>query len=256
MTRILIIEDEAVIARNLQKMILQADATLLCEAILPTVSAALTWLESHPAPELIFSDIQLADGNSFEIFEKHPVDCPIIFITAYDEYAIRAFRLNSLHYLLKPVNLEEISAAVAKFRKWQGNSGAYREQVGQLLQDMRHPGQRKFKTRFLAHHLKSIVPVPEEKVGCFRKDQLIYLLTREGQEMVTDYDSLEELEELLDPARFFRANRQHIIHLDAIHQFRTGVNGRIVVTLTGPAATEVEISREKAPHFREWMEEH
>jgi DNA-binding LytR/AlgR family response regulator len=253
MTRVIIIEDEAVISRNLQKMVLHADPDMQVEAILPTVAASLEWLSTHPLPDLIFSDIQLADGNSFEIFEKNPVDCPIIFITAYDEYAMRAFRLNSLHYLLKPVNREEIQEAIDKFHRWKGYPGNYREQMSQLLHDLQHPSQRKFKTRFMAHYLKSIVPVPEDRVSCFHKDQLIYLHTRDGQELVTDYDSLEELEELLDPEKFFRANRQYIIHLDAITQFRTGINGRIIVHLTGAGQPEIEISREKAPHFREWM---
>lgn len=253
MIRVVIIEDESIIARNLRKMIEEADPSIQVEAVLPTVSGSLEWLRNNPAPDLIFSDIQLADGISFSIFEKHPINCAVIFITAYDEYAIRAFKLNSIHYLMKPVSPGEIAEAIQRFRKWSGLQPGYGEQVNNLIADLKTPAVKRYKTRFMAHFMKSIVPIPEEQVSCFHKDQLIYLVTRDGKELITDYHTLEELEELIDPARFFRANRQHIIHIDAISRFRTSSTGKITIDLATPTATEIDVSREKAPAFRAWI---
>lgn len=253
MIRVLIIEDEPVIARNLKKMVMEADPAIQVEAVLGTVSASVEWLDHHPQPDLIFSDIQLADGISFEIFEKNAITCPVIFITAYDEYAIRAFRLNSVHYLLKPIDKPDLAAAIEKYRNIYASKMVYQDQMAGLIEDLRHPAEKKYKTRFMAHYMRSLVPVAENSVLCFRKDQLIYLLTNDGEELVTDYHSLDELEELLDPRRFFRANRQHIIHIESVKGFKVTASVKIVVTLKNTASTQVLVSREKAPFFRNWV---
>lgn len=251
MKKAVIIEDESIIANNLRKLIVQADKGWEVIQILPSVQTAIEWLEQHPSPDLIFSDIQLSDGISFEIFERYKTTVPVIFVTAYDEYALKAFKVNSIFYLLKPVSAEDVVAALDKY-DWMFNGGMQQgTAIEQLLHDIQHKTVPAYKKRFLAHYMQSIIPVNESQITYFKKDQIIYLVTKDGNEMTTDYNTLDELEELLDPLFFFRANRQHIIHIDGVKQFKAHYNGKIQVTT--PSGYEIEISREKAMSFKEWI---
>ncbi|MGA0558382.1 LytR/AlgR family response regulator transcription factor [Larkinella sp. VNQ87] len=258
---ILLIEDEPLVAKTLARLVrqLSPDAQLL--GPLESVESALAWFRQQqaahvPEPDLILSDIQLSDGVSFDIYREVNPQCPIIFTTAYDEYAIRAFKLNSIDYLLKPVEPDELKAAFDKYHRWRqgGASAGFPEQLRNLLTDLTGPA-RKYKHRFMAHYLRNIVPVNEDNVAYFCRDELIYLYTMDGQKLVTDYHSLDELEELTDPAVFIRANRQCLVHQNAIAGYQSHYSGKLIVSLIKPAGLDLTISKEKAAFFREWFEQ-
>lgn len=253
MKRIIIIEDEQVIARNLKNLITRADEKMEVIAILSSVQDSIDWLSRNELPDIIFSDIQLSDGISFEIFEKTPVKCPVIFVTAYDQYAIRAFKVNGIDYLMKPVSLDEVKHALDKYARLTGAGIDQHANLKNMLTTIGKKDQPDYKTRFLAHYMNGMIPVSTEHIAGFKKDQLIYIVTRDGKELVTDYHSLDELEELVDPVIFFRANRQHIVHIDDVRNFKISFNGKIIVQLNNPTLSQIEISREKAAAFKHWI---
>ncbi len=258
---ILIIEDEPLVAKNLEKLVQELEPTAVLMATIGSVKETLNWFKTNPVPDLILSDIQLSDGVSFDVFQEADLGCPIIFTTAYDEYAIRAFKLNSIDYLLKPIDKAELKCAFEKFKRNSGVSKAddYQEQLGNLLIDLKSKVvAQKYKTRFTAHHQRSIVAVPDSKVACFYRDEVIWLQTlgeKETQRLITDYNSLDEVEELLNPQDFFRANRQFIVNKLAIESYRTHFTGKIELKLQVPAKEDIIISKEKAHQFRGWFEQ-
>jgi Response regulator of the LytR/AlgR family len=250
----LIIEDEPLVAKDLQKLIAETDPGIQVLATLHSVEASVAWFGQHPAPDLAFFDIQLSDGNSFDIFDRADVRCPVIFTTAYDDYAIRAFKVNSIDYLLKPVDKNDLSRALEKL-KWAVTPGQtdVREQIRDLLAQLAQPEKPKYKERFIAHQGKMNVVVSQQNVACFQKDALIYLVTSDKQQLVTDFETMDELEELLDPSLFFRANRQHFIQLNAVESYRADAYGKLQVKLKAPLQTTVDVSREKAAAFKAWL---
>lgn len=258
--KILIIEDEPLVAKNLEKLVQELEPSATILAIIGSVKETLTWFKIHQAPDLVLSDIQLSDGVSFDIFQESNVSCPIIFTTAYDEYAIRAFKLNSIDYLLKPVDKTELKSAFEKFRRNSQTvkSDVYQEQLESLLTDLKNRvAINKYKTRFTAHYQRTIVAVSDNKVACFYRDEVIWLQTfsaGDTQRLITDYNSLDEVEELLNPEQFFRANRQFIINKTAIENYRTHFTGKMEVKLLVATKEEIIISKEKAHQFRGWFE--
>ncbi|MFN0034941.1 MAG: LytR/AlgR family response regulator transcription factor [Saprospiraceae bacterium] len=252
----LIVEDEPLVAKDLKKLVAEADPSIQVLGTLGSVEAAVEWLNAHPEPDLMFLDIQLSDGTSFDIFERATVRCPVIFTTAYDDYAIRAFKVNSIDYLLKPVDKKELALALEKFR-WASASGQtdIREQVQALISQMANPRETKnYKERFLAHQGKMNVVVSQHNIACFQKDALIYIVTTDKQQLVTDFETMDELEDLLDPAVFFRANRQVFLNVNAVESYRTDSYGKLQVKMKGAAANSVvDISREKAQAFKNWL---
>ncbi len=258
--KILIIEDEPLVAKNLEKLVQELEPSATILAIIGSVKDTLTWFKIHQAPDLVLSDIQLSDGVSFDIFHEANINCPIIFTTAYDEYAIRAFKLNSIDYLLKPIDKNELKCAFDKFKLNSkiDKSDIYQEQLGHLLSDLKNRVlTNKYKTRFTAHYQRSIVAVPDNKVACFYRDEVIWLQTfseGETQRLITDYNSLDEVEELLNPEQFFRANRQFIVNKTVIESYRTHFTGKIELKLLVTTKEEIVISKEKAHQFRGWFE--
>ncbi|RYU94762.1 LytR/AlgR family response regulator transcription factor [Emticicia agri] len=258
--QILIIEDEPLVAKNLENLVHELEPNANIVATIGSVKETLTWFRVHSTPDLVLSDIQLSDGVSFDIFQEADINCPIIFTTAYDEYAIRAFKLNSIDYLLKPIDKSELTCAFEKFRRNShvAKSDTYQEQLENLLSDLKNrTATPKYKTRFTAHHHRSIVAVPDTKVACFYRDEVIWLQTfsvGDTQKLITDYNSLDEIEDLLNPEQFFRANRQFIVNKTAIESYRTHFTGKIELKLLGGTKEEIIISKEKAHQFRGWFE--
>ncbi|MHB1277744.1 MAG: LytR/AlgR family response regulator transcription factor [Bacteroidia bacterium] len=252
--KIVIIEDEKLVAAELLALLSEFLPEAEIEAVIDSVEAGKEWFGNKTMPDLIFSDIQLSDGLSFEIFEGRNILAPIIFTTAYDEFALRAFRLNSIDYLLKPIGKTELKRALDKFHKIHGNANPefLRLQFEQLMHDMRQ-GKR-YKTRFSAHYGQSIIPVNSDKLSGFYKDELIFLLTRSGEKLISDYHTLDELEELLDPVSFYRANRQIIVYIDAVLGYKTHYTGKLQLQLEGHETLEIVVSREKAGSFKKWFE--
>jgi DNA-binding LytR/AlgR family response regulator len=251
----LIIEDEYPAAERLQKLIAKADAGIDICGVMDSVEGSLKWLAANPAPDLIFSDIQLSDGLSFEIFEKVLVNSPIIFTTSYDEYAIKAFKVKSIDYLLKPIKQQELEQAIQKYKELV-QEPVHTDQALKLesLLDVLPTSQKKYKTRFLVKSREQLIPVFEEQIAYFQTtNELVLLVKKDGKKYLVDY-TLEQLDKLLNPENFFRLNRQFIAHLSAIHEIHTYFNGKLKLELSPKATDEVVISRDKAGPFKLWLE--
>lgn len=255
MIRAAIIEDEALIARELQSKIAAVAPDVKIVEILPSLKTAKRWFLENAEPDLLFMDIQLSDGVSFELFEHFHLACPVIFTTAYDEYAIRAFKVNGIEYLLKPIDNEELARAIEKYRRHAQANSQPPSNVQDLLKVLQQPtGGPVFKEKFIVSSRNSWIPVKTSDIACFLRDNLNYLHTFAGEKYMLDFATLEEVEELLDPRQFYRANRQCIVHIEAIQSVKPHENQKLTLTLKAPPKTEVDISREKAPAFKKWFD--
>lgn len=248
--KILIIEDEPLVAKDLVKLIGKVEPSAELLGVLSSVSEATKWFAFNPEPDLVLSDIQLSDGISFEVFESRQVKCHVIFTTAYSEYAIRAFKLNSIDYLLKPVDERELASAIGKYRSVKADTGFYSQL--KLLMHGWGKEQRRYKERFLSIHRNSMVPVGESEIAYFHKEELIYIHTMGNEKVIGEHQTLDEVESMIDPAKFFRVNRQYIIHIQTVARIKTTHKG-LTVQLKTPFALELDISREKATAFKEWI---
>ncbi|MDP5169789.1 MAG: LytTR family DNA-binding domain-containing protein [Bacteroidia bacterium] len=247
--RALIIEDESPAARRLVRLLADLDPEIEILETIESVQDAVVWLKAH-APDLIFLDIHLADGLSFSIFEKVKVKAPIIFTTAYDQYAIRAFKLNSLDYLLKPVEAEELSMALDKYRRQKLALPDFDVQM--ILDALHQPGQT-FQKRFMVTSGDKIRSIPVEEVAYFFGQQkYVFLTTIDGRRHLLDH-TLTQLEDLLDPAKYFRINRQFIVGYQAIKHMFPHSKSRIRIELEPTPDIEAVVSIEKTPRFREWL---
>jgi len=246
MSRVVIIEDEKPAARRLQRILQKEGITT--EVLLHSVNEALQWFDGHAAPDLIFADIQLTDGLSFDIFEQIDLKTPIIFTTAYDQYAIKAFKLNSIDYLLKPIKQDELQFALDKFRQ----NNMQNIDIQNLVNSLKP--QQTYKQRFTVtygQHLKSIT---DADIAYFvSQDKTTYLVTHTGESFIYD-SSLEALEKLLNPTRFFRVNRRFIITFDSIKVMIAYSNSRLKVLLHKPPEQEVIVARERVKDFKHWLE--
>jgi two-component system, LytTR family, response regulator len=253
---IVIIEDEPLVAKDLIRLVNKVvpDAHIL--KVLESVYGSIEYFQKNPSPDLILSDIQLSDGISFDIFTKVNLSTPIIFTTAYNEFAIKAFKLNSIDYLLKPIDEDELFKSIEKFKRLSAgfNKDVLKDQINSLLEHLKHPEEKKYKTRFTGHLGKSMVAVPGDHVACFTKDVLIFIITSDNKHISTDYQSLEELETHLNPTVFFRANRQYIVNINAIDNIKTHFTGKLQIQLKSPVEADITVSREKASEFRKWFE--
>ena len=260
--RALVIEDEPLAAQHLQSLLRRHPAVVV-EAVLPSVAEALHWLGSHAAPDLIFADIQLQDGLSFEIFEALPVPCPLVFTTSFDEYALRAFQLLSLDYLLKPILAADLARALGKYPYLAGpdasgpapaaQEGAQLHQMQQLLEHYA-PTQARYRQRFLVTAGEQLLPVPVEEIAYFfTQHDVTYLVRYDARKFVLEH-KLEKLESLLAPTQFFRLNRQYLVSLRAIAKIVTHFAGKLKIELNPPRAEEVLVSRERVTVLKRWLE--
>lgn len=248
---LLIIEDEAAAARRLQSLIEKIAPQARILDVLDCVDTAVSWLDSHEAPDLIFMDIHLADGSSFEIFREVEVSSPVIFTTAYDQYAIQAFKVNSVDYLLKPLKEEELRAALQKWSRHQGSAPTPLD-YQQLLQHL-PAGEGSYQKRIVirfGQHLKAIEIT--EAAYFFIESRVTVMRTHEGKEYPVDYN-LDQLEEILDPARFFRINRKFIVQVNAIDQMYTHSKSRVRLVLKPPVDDDTIVSSERATRFKDWL---
>ena len=254
---VIIVEDEKLVAKELSMKIAEIDANLIILAVLPSVKTALKWLGENTEPDMIFADIQLADGVSFEIFEKFQLSCPVIFITSYNEYAIRAFKVNGIDYLLKPVEPEELSKAIEKAKKINKNLSKPSIDIDQLI-EMLNSGENSktvYKETFLCNYRNAWIPIKTEEMAYLMYDALIYVCTKTHEKYNMDFESLDEIEEMLDPNLFFRVNRQIIVNRNAVQKVWGIENSKMMVKLKEPHQNiEVDLSRQKAPVFKKWLE--
>jgi DNA-binding LytR/AlgR family response regulator len=254
---VLIIEDEPQAAQRLEKLIgkIAPEARLLGK--LDSIKNSVVWLGSNPAPDLVFMDIQLADGKSFQIFEQCTVKSPVIFTTAYDEYALKAFKVNSIDYILKPVDEDELRAAIEKYK----SLAMAKSPPAQMLESINQAMQmltKKFKERFVikvGEHLKSIETL--EILFFFSLEKATFAQTRDGRKHILDF-TLDQLEGMLDPSRFFRINRKYIVATDAIQDMISYTNSRLRLVLKTSDPTgdrdDVIVARERVQEFKEWLD--
>jgi len=251
--KVLIIEDEPQAAKRMESLIstLEPQAEILGK--IDSVKNAVQWIQSHPAPDLIFMDIQLADGISFQIFEQCEVKSPVIFTTAYDAYALKAFKVNSIDYILKPIDKDEMHAALKKFHSVNRNSQESKhvlDNIGQAIQML----TKKYKTRFVikvGEHLKSVEV--SDILFFFSLEKATFCQTKDGRKNILDF-TLDQLEEILDPTRFFRINRKHIIAADSIQDMISYTNSRLKLVLKTSDDNDVIVARERVQEFKDWLD--
>jgi two-component system response regulator LytT len=245
----IIIEDEKPAARMLQRKLEKLDIPV--QVMLHSVREAVEWFQQNPHPDLIFLDIQLSDGLSFEIFEKVSIQSPIIFTTAYDEYALRAFKLNSIDYLLKPIDEDDLEVAVEKYRKLISPKPAIDMQmIRQLFTSSKAPEYKKRFSIKVGDHIKVI---PIEDVELFYSEfKGTFLFTTEGRNYLLD-TTLESLEKELEPAQFFRVSRKFIIANTALKDIVVYSNSRLKLNLKTYNKEEIIVSRERVGDFKEWL---
>lgn len=251
--KVLIIEDEAPASRQLQRLISAYDANIEVLDIIDSVEGAVKWLRTFKHPDLLFLDIQLADGVSFDIFMQAEVTAPVIFTTAYDQFTLKAFKLNSVDYLLKPIEPEEFNLAMDKYRRFYQNPQQYdRGAIEQLLQAMRKPD---YKERLLIKTGQTLAYLSVAEVAYFFAEQgVVMAITRDGKKHLVD-QTLEQLEGQLDPKRFFRVSRKLLIHIESIKKIHPHFNGRLKLELLqGSHLDESFVSRERSPEFKAWLD--
>lgn len=251
----LIIEDEILLAKELKYKISQIDPSLEILEIIGSLRSARKWFSQNNAPDLLFMDIQLGDGISFELFEDFNPGCPVIFTTAFEEYAIRAFKANGIDYLLKPIDDGELSEAIQKARLMISRKAVPERDWQQFVTEMNKTALKtNFKEKILVNFRNAWIPINTADIACFFRDNLNYLITFSGEKYNLETESLDELESVLDPLLFFRANRQFIVNINAIQKVVPHENHKLSLHLTNLPKIEVDISREKAPAFRKWLD--
>jgi len=252
---ILIIEDEIKTARELKTLVLTLEHDAEVVAIIPSVKAALQWFKDNPPPDLVLSDIQLADGLSFDIFQYTAVTIPVIFCTAFDEYAIRAFEVNGIDYLLKPVDEEKLAQSLAKYRNFKKLFAADRGDYGKKLAALSGQLDQSHKRSLLVHYRNQIIPVRTAAIQfIYTANSLVTIYTAQNEQYVTQY-ILDQLETMLDPQQFFRANRQFIINRDQILNVEYYFNRRLLVKLRCETPEKIIVSKIKSSEFLLWMEQ-
>jgi len=249
--KIVIIEDEELAARRLEGMIRECDSSIEVIARLESVEDSVEWFRNHPSPDLIFLDIHLEDDLSFAIFEKVKVDAPVIFTTAYDEYAIRAFKMKSIDYLLKPIVQEELARSLDKFHEF--SSPKPQQDMETLFRMFVKPGQPDYKERFSVTIGQKIKTFPINEISWFYSEEgITFMVTNDNHQYPIDF-SLDDLTDMLDPKFFFRINRQFIIKMEAIGNIHIYPKSRLKLELKPVSTKEVFVSRDKVTKFKQWL---
>ena len=249
--KILIIEDESAASSQLKFLLKQLNISCEILAIIETVEEAIKWFMTNESPDLIFSDIQLADGISFEIYEQVKINAPIIFITAFDEFAIRAFKLNSVDYILKPLDADSLRFAVEKFNN---QTLVKQETLNELIKKQVFL-PKNYRKSFLVRYRDKLLPIKSSEFAYFFiENGLVFGQLFDGRKFILDF-KLEDLENQLDPHDFVRANRQFILSRESILEIEPYVNSRILVKTSPKSPYEAIISKEKVTPFKKWFEE-
>ncbi|MCD8184410.1 MAG: LytTR family DNA-binding domain-containing protein [Bacteroides sp.] len=247
----LIIEDEKAAVRNLTAVLEQVAPEVEIITALDSVADAIDWFAVHPMPELVFMDIHLADGSAFEIFEHTDIHCPVIFTTAYDEYALRAFKVNSIDYLLKPIGEEDVKAALAKLKHLHGEHSDETDFL-KLMRALKR--EESYKTHFLVSVKgDKLLPLSVDLISYFYiAEGIVKAVTTEGKEYVLS-QTLDELAECLNPSLFFRANRQYLICRDAVKDIDLWFNSRLAINLHSSTPEKIVVSKARVGEFKEWF---
>ncbi len=254
---ILIVEDEDLAVKKIQKTLTSVDPGAQVVGITDSITATVDWLKTNPSPDLILMDIELSDGQSFEIFTRVDVKSAVVFTTSYDEYALKAFKVNSIDYLLKPIQKEDLESALQKYRQmknlYASGNGAELN-VDNLVKELRQKLQPKeFRKRFLVKHAQKLVSIEVEEIAYFFSDgRLNFFKTYDNKKFVVDY-TMDELEDMLDPERYFRISRSFYIAVDSVDQIHDYFGNRLLLHLKPAVDKEAIVSREKVADFKKWM---
>ncbi len=251
--RILIVEDEHFAAVRLEKLVQQKIPNSSHLGTIDTVEEAVEWISSHPEPDLIFMDIQLADGLSFQIFEKATVNCPVIFTTAYDDYALEAFKVNSIDYLLKPIDENQFERAIEKYHRFFPTFSRPEVDWKKVMHSMLNESEQ-YKQRFLVKTGNAFSYLSTNEISLiYSEDGLSFALDAKAKRFHLD-NSLEKIEHCLDPNHFFRISRKHIVALGSIQKVHPYLNQRLKVEMNVNADHDLIVSREKATEFKKWLD--
>ncbi len=249
--KILIVEDELPTRRFLADMIKEIRPNWEISALLGSVEETVNWLKSNYQPDLIFLDIQLSDGTSFEIFDNVEVTSPVIFTTAYDEYALQAFRVNSINYLLKPINQTKLNEAIEKYESLC-NAKSPEIDYQELARALRSESKQ-YRTRIIANLADGFQKINTDDIAMFLSaNKVTTAFSFDQQNHIVDF-TLDKLEKELNPEKFFRANRQFILNIDAIKKVENWFNGKLVVKTRPEHGEKIVVSRERARSFKEWI---
>ena len=253
--KILLVEDEELAVKKLQKTLLSIDRMVEVVGVTDSIKSTVEFLKQNPPPDLILMDIELADGQSFEVFKMFPVKNPVIFITSYDEYALKAFKVNSVDYLLKPVQKDELEAALNKYKELNvvdENKSA--SDINNLIKELQNKLQPKeYRKRFLVKQAQKLVSIEVDDIAYFYSDgRLNFFKTRDNRKFVVDY-TMDELSDMLDPEKYFRISRSFYVSVDSIDQIHDYFGNRLLLNLTPALDKEALVSREKVMDFKKWM---
>ncbi len=254
--KILIVEDEDLAVRKLQKTLQAIGDHIEVVGTADSIDSTVRWIQSNSRPDLILMDIELADGQSFEIFNRVEVKSPVIFTTSYDEFALKAFKVNSVDYLLKPIQKEELEAALEKFKTIHGNASVTDQDIrlSSLVKELQYAlHQPEYRKRFLVKHAQKLVSVDVSHIAYFYSDErLTFFKSYDDKKYVVDY-TLDEIEEMVDPAEFFRISRGFLVSLKSIDQIHDYFGNRLKLNLRPVIDKEALVSREKVTDFKNWL---
>jgi DNA-binding LytR/AlgR family response regulator len=256
--KILIVEDEELAVKKLQKTLAGVEPDAEVVAVTDSILSTVNWLEDNDAPDLILMDIELSDGQSFEIFNQATIKSPVIFTTSYDEYALKAFKVNSVDYLLKPIQKEDLEAALTKLKNmrelYKSDEARPDVSIDNLVKELQQKLQPKeFRKRFLVKHAQKLVSIEVDEIAYFFSDgRLNFFKTFDNKKFVVDY-TMDELEDMLDPAKYFRISRSFYISVDSVDQIHDYFGNRLMLNLKPAVDKESIVSREKVTDFKKWM---
>jgi len=247
-----IIEDEAVASQKLERMLSQVASDIQVIARLQSVEESIEWFSLNAAPDVVFMDIHLADGSAFSIFDKVQISCPVVFTTAYDEYALKAFEVNSIDYLLKPINQKYLERAVLKLRSLTTTKTDNTEMISSVLAAFRQT-KTAYKSNFLIPHKDKFIPLAIDRIACFyTENKMVKIITDDHQVFNMD-SSLEELYTQLDPSQFFRANRQFIVSHKAIKDISVWFGSKVSINLFVTVPEKIIVSKARVAEFKTWF---
>ncbi|MEO8148155.1 MAG: LytTR family DNA-binding domain-containing protein [Bacteroidia bacterium] len=247
---VLIIEDEEPASSRLEKLLKEINPSVIITDVIVSVKSAIQWFKKHDAPHLVMMDIQLSDGMSFDIFKEVEINCPIIFITAFDQYAIQAFKVNSIDYLLKPVKKEELAAAIEKYKKQSSTNNSV--DYSNLIEMIKQKSDN-FQKRIIIRYRDQIKTIEIDDIAYFYvENKITYISTKSNIQYQVDHN-LDEIEEFTDPKFFFRINRQFIVNINAIEKMVAYSKSRVKLTLTPHTPHETIVSNERSAPFKIWL---
>lgn len=252
--KILIIEDEKLAAEKLTTLVNEVNPITEIIAVEESVDGAVAWLNKNGCPDLIISDIHLIDGLSFNVFAQVKITCPIIFATAYDKYAIQAFEVNSIDYLLKPIQKDRLEQALNKFSQLTKAASEDQTELYTEFQKLLSSRNKNYKARFLCKLGNKIKSVPAENIAYFySQDKMTFLVDHKEQRLPVN-NTLDEIDQMLNPDHFFRINRKYITHFDAIAEIHPYFKGRLKLRLAPSIDDDIVVSTEKSPLFKAWLD--